>query len=188
MSNEGEWKTAGRRNRHQSEKSGFNRFHTQKRVSILEQVHNGSLEPDKAEQMLRPSRYRPISRTVYCRTTKSGAVAVYGFSTRPIVLYEDRWYKFLEWLQTGELGSYLKDNSDTLRKPRFFTNSGAEVEENTSEKDVTKDDDSDDSNDSDSDDSDTGDVGDTRDADDTRDTDSRVIEDVENYENDVCSA
>ena len=121
MSNDGEWKTAGRRNRHQSGKSGFNRFHTQKRVSILEQVHNGSLEPGKAEQMLRPSRFRPISRTVYCRTTKSGAVAVYGFSTRPIVLYEDRWYKFLEWIQTGELGDYLKENSDTLRKPCFFT-------------------------------------------------------------------
>lgn len=179
MNNEEEWKTTGRRNHHQSGKSGFNRFHTQKRVSILEQVHNGSLEPGKAEQMLRPSRFRPISRTVYCRTTKSGAVAVYGFSTRPIVLYEDRWYKFLEWIQTGELDNYLKKNSDTLRKPRFFTNSGAEVEENTSEKDVTKDDDSDDSN---SDDSDTEDVGDTR------DTDSRVIEDVENYENDVCSA
>lgn len=126
MSNEGEWQTAGPRrmqgNRTQQsnkpQQAGrFNRFHAQKRVSILEQVSNGSLEPGKAEQLLRPAHYRSIPRSVYCRTTKSGAVAVYGFSTRPLVLYEDRWYKFLEWLQTGELESYLRENSEALRKP-----------------------------------------------------------------------
>lgn len=116
MSSEGEWQTAGRRNR--SRQAGkFNRFQEQKRVSILEQVSNGSLDPGKAEQLLRPSHFRSIPRNVYCRTTKSGAVAVYGFSTRPIVLYEDRWHKFLDWLKTDELQNYLKENSDSLRKP-----------------------------------------------------------------------
>lgn len=128
MSNEGEWQSVGGNRRRmqinrtqQSNRmqkgSRFNHFHAQKRVSILEQVSNGSLEPDKAEQMLRPAQYRSIPRSVYCRTTKSGAVAVYGFSTRPLVLYEDRWYKFLEWIQTGELESYLRENSEELRKP-----------------------------------------------------------------------
>lgn len=120
MSNEGEWQTAGRRRMqsNRTQQSGkFNRFHAQKRVSILEQVSNGSLEPDKAEELLRPAHYRSIPRNVYCRTTKSGAVAVYGFSTRPLVLYEDRWYKFLEWLQTSELENYLRENSEALRKP-----------------------------------------------------------------------
>lgn len=122
MSNEGEWQSVGgNRRRMQNDRTQqggrFNRFHAQKRVSILEQVSNGSLEPDKAEQLLRPAHYRSIPRNVYCRTTKSGAVAVYGFSTRPLVLYEDRWYKFLEWAQTGELENYLRENSDELRKP-----------------------------------------------------------------------
>lgn len=120
MSSEGEWQIAGRRRMqgNRTQQGGrFNRFHAQKRVSILEQVSNGSLEPGKAEQLLRPAHYRSIPRSVYCRTTKSGAVAVYGFSTRPLVLYEDRWYKFLEWLQTGELESYLRENSEGLRKP-----------------------------------------------------------------------
>lgn len=120
MSNEGEWQTAGRRRMqgNKTQQGGrFNRFHAQKRVSILEQVSNGSLEPGKAEQLLRPAHYRSIPRSIYCRTTKSGAVAVYGFSTRPLVLYEDRWHKFFEWLQTGELESYLCENSEELRKP-----------------------------------------------------------------------
>lgn len=132
MNKDNEWTTVSTRK--SGHTSGINRFHAQKRTSILEQVANGSLTPQKADQMLRPTRQRPISRTPYCHTTKSGAVAVYGFSRRPMVLYENRWYQFFEWMKTGELEQYLKDNTEHLKKPSEYhaQHSGApEVSEDT---------------------------------------------------------
>lgn len=132
MNNQEEWKTVSSRRSMQRNKTQdlnkFNRLHAQKRVSILEQVSNGALEPNKAEQLLRPGYYRSIPRSIYYRTTKSGAVAVYGFSTRPLVLYEDRWYKFFEWIKTGELENYLRKNSKELRKPSIVRTEDADVE------------------------------------------------------------
>ena len=83
--------------------------------------------------MLRPTRQRPISRTPYCHTTKSGAVAVYGFSRRPMVLYENRWYQFFEWMKTGELEKYLKDNTEHLKKPSEYHAEHSEDTTNASE-------------------------------------------------------
>lgn len=135
MDKDNEWTTvstrkSGNTNGHTS---GLNRFHAQKRTSILEQVANGSLTPQKADQMLRPTRQRPISRTPYCHTTKSGAVAVYGFSRRPMVLYENRWYQFFEWMKTGELEKYLKDNTEHLKKPSDYHAEHSEDTTNESE-------------------------------------------------------
>ena len=143
MSEEGEWEKAGTRRIYGDRTHKTNRFnnlHSQKRVSILKQVSNGSIDPSKAEQLLRSVNFRSIPRNIYCRTTKSGAVAVYGFSTRPIVLYEDRWFKFLEWLKTDELTNYLSENSESLRKPHVYPERENTRESETMDKEEITDD------------------------------------------------
>jgi len=124
MNFKNEWQSVTSK-KNQSHPKSFNRFNNSKsfmnneskRLSILKQVSNGSITAEYAEKLLKPVQYRTIPSTVYIRTTKSGAVAVYGFSNRPIVLYEDKWNKFMKWIEEGDLKKYLDENSDSLRKP-----------------------------------------------------------------------
>ena len=124
MNFKNEWQSVTSK-KNQSHPKSFNRFNNSKsfmnneskRLSILKQVSNGSITAEYAEKLLKPVQYRTIPSTVYIRTTKSGAVAVYGFSNRPIVLYEDKWNKFMEWIGEGDLKKYLEENSESLRKP-----------------------------------------------------------------------
>jgi hypothetical protein len=136
MNYKNEWQSVTSK-KNQSHPKSFNRFNNSKsylnteskRLSILKQVSNGSITAEYAEKLLKPVQYRTIPSTVYIRTTKSGAVAVYGFSNRPIVLYEDKWNKFLDWISKGNLKKYLEENSDSLRKPSQLSRGEDEAEE-----------------------------------------------------------
>lgn len=56
----------------------------------------------------------------YCKVTGSGALALYGISKQPIVLYADQWNKFLKVAKSDYIDNYIKYNESRLKfkKPR----------------------------------------------------------------------
>ena len=93
---------------------------TEKHLSILEQVKEGSLDPKDAVNMFSssaPSYKRPYNGKPYFHVTRGGSVALYGFHKRPLVLYANRWLDLKTYLNSGELEKFLDEHSSEFRKP-----------------------------------------------------------------------
>ena len=60
----------------------------------------------------------------YCKVTSSGALALYGISKQPIVLYADQWFKFLKVAKSDYMDNYIKYNESRLKfkRPRKVIN------------------------------------------------------------------
>ena len=55
----------------------------------------------------------------YCKVTSGGALALYGVSKQPIVLYADQWNKLLKVTKSNYLEKYMKYNESRLKfKPK----------------------------------------------------------------------
>ena len=65
-----------------------------------------------------------ISRP-YCKVTNSGALALYGISKQPIVMYAEQWNKLNKLIQNNYIDNYIKyNNSRLLYKKKYYdTNS-----------------------------------------------------------------
>jgi len=99
-------------------------------VSAYQQL-SGILNALKSEEMtindamtkiqlkdLKPSR-------PYCKVTGGGALALYGISKQPIVLYADQWNKLLKVTKSNYMDNYIKYNESRLKfKPKKYNNSG----------------------------------------------------------------
>ena len=96
----------------------------QKPVSAYQQL-SGILNALKSEEMslndaLNKIQLKdvPPSRP-YCKVTAGGALALYGISKQPIVLYADQWNKLLKVTKSNYLENYIKYNESRLKfKPR----------------------------------------------------------------------
>jgi hypothetical protein len=51
----------------------------------------------------------------YCKVTSSGALALYGISKTPIVLYADQWNKLLKLTKNNYIENYIKFNESKLK-------------------------------------------------------------------------
>lgn len=59
----------------------------------------------------------------YCKVTGSGALALYGISKQPMVLYADQWNKLLKVTKSNYIDNYIKYNESRLKfKPRKNNN------------------------------------------------------------------
>lgn len=60
----------------------------------------------------------------YCKVTGSGALALYGISKQPIVLYADQWNKFLKLAKSDYMDNYIKYNETRLKfkRPKKYQN------------------------------------------------------------------
>jgi hypothetical protein len=55
----------------------------------------------------------------YCKVTSGGALALYGVTKQPIVLYADQWNKLSKVIRSDYLQNYMKYNETRLKyKPR----------------------------------------------------------------------
>ena len=54
----------------------------------------------------------------YCKVTGSGALALYGISKQPIVMYADQWFKFLKVAKSDYIDNYIKYNEPRLKFKR----------------------------------------------------------------------
>jgi len=59
----------------------------------------------------------PPSRP-YCKVTGSGALALYGVSKQPIVMYADQWFKLLKVSKSDYIDNYIKYNEQRLKFKR----------------------------------------------------------------------
>jgi hypothetical protein len=55
----------------------------------------------------------------YCKVTSGGALALYGISKQPIVLYADQWNKLLKVIKSNYLENYMKYNESRLKYKRI---------------------------------------------------------------------
>jgi hypothetical protein len=51
----------------------------------------------------------------YCKVTTSGALALYGITKQPIVLYADQWNKLSKIVKSDYLSNYIKYNENRLK-------------------------------------------------------------------------
>lgn len=97
----------------------FNHNANQKRLSVLQQLANGSIKPEQADRILSNHTVTRLPRRQIserrCQVTQGGLLAVYGFSPKPIVLFENQWHRFLEYMPT--VSQYLTEHASELRKP-----------------------------------------------------------------------
>ena len=54
----------------------------------------------------------------YCKVTGSGALALYGISNQPIVMYADQWNKFIKVTKSDYIDNYIKYNESRLKFKR----------------------------------------------------------------------
>jgi hypothetical protein len=51
----------------------------------------------------------------YCKVTSGGALALYGITKQPIVLYADQWNKLLKLTKSNYIENYIKYNESRLK-------------------------------------------------------------------------
>lgn len=62
----------------------------------------------------------------YCKVTGSGALALYGISQQPIVLYAEQWNKLLKITKGNYIDNYIKYNEQRLKYKKQFKNKNEE--------------------------------------------------------------
>jgi hypothetical protein len=91
-----------------------------KPISAYQQL-SGILNALKSEEMtvndaMNHIQLKDVKPTrPYCKVTSSGALALYGISKQPIVLYADQWNKLLKVTKSNYIDNYLKYNSSRLK-------------------------------------------------------------------------
>ena len=68
----------------------------------------------------------------YCKVTSGGALALYGVTKQPIVMYADQWNKLLKMSKSNYIDNYIKYNESRL-KFRTYSKNGRD---NTSVDDI----------------------------------------------------
>ena len=51
----------------------------------------------------------------YCKVTSSGALALYGISKQPLIMYADQWTKFIKLIKSDYVDNYMKYNESRLK-------------------------------------------------------------------------
>ena len=115
---------------------------TKKPVSAYQQLSN-ILNALKSEEMslneamnkiqlkdVKPSR-------PYCKVTGNGALALYGISQQPIVLYAEQWNKLLKISKSNYIDNYIKYNESRLKFKKPYKKNIDSTEENLDEVEET---------------------------------------------------
>lgn len=77
----------------------------------------------KKLQLKEKQRVRP-----YCKVTKSGAIALYGITKDPIVLYVEQWEKINKLIKADYLDNYIKYNETRVRRKKGRNDTTKSVE------------------------------------------------------------
>lgn len=109
-----------------------------KQVSAYQQL-SGILNALKSEEISLNDAMNKIqlkdSRPTrpYCKVTGSGALALYGISQQPIVLYAEQWNKLLKITKGNYIDNYIKYNEQRLKYKKQFKNKNEEHNEQEEE-------------------------------------------------------
>lgn len=112
-----------------------------KQVSAYQQL-SGILNALKSEEISLNDAMNKIqlkdSRPTrpYCKVTGSGALALYGISQQPIVLYAEQWNKLLKIAKGNYIDNYIKYNEQRLKYKKQFKNKNEEHNEQEESEDL----------------------------------------------------
>jgi hypothetical protein len=97
---------------------------------ILSALKSEEISLNDAMNKIQLKDQKPIRP--YCKVTSSGALALYGISKTPIVLYADQWNKFLRLTKSNYIENYIKYNEPRLKYKNTknkFNNSASQFSE-----------------------------------------------------------
>ena len=80
---------------------------------ILNALKSEEISLNDAMSKIQLKETKPIRP--YCKVTSSGALALYGISKQPIVLYAEQWNKFLKVTKSNYIDNYIKYNESRLK-------------------------------------------------------------------------
>lgn len=99
-------------------------FQKQKPISLYQQL-SGILNAIKTDEITINDAMNKIQlkenapTRPYCKVTSSGALALYGITKQPIVLYADQWNKLMKITRSNYVENYIKYNENRLKfKPK----------------------------------------------------------------------
>lgn len=80
-------------------------------AKTLEDVKNEKISVKAAMHRLKLSD-RP--ERPFAKVTKMGAVALFGITAKPIVLYESQWNRLMKTVESGYIRKYMEYNADRI--------------------------------------------------------------------------
>lgn len=87
----------------------------QQLAQIVDDIKQEKISVKQAIQKLK-IREGPVRP--YAKVSRSGAVALFGISKEPIVLYESQWNRLQKTIESGYLRKYMEYNKDRISHGR----------------------------------------------------------------------
>lgn len=91
--------------------------HYQQLAKIVDDIKQ---EKISVKQAMSKIQIKDGPQRPYAKVSRSGAIALFGISKDPIVLYESQWQRLIKTVQSGYLTKYMDYNKDRIShgKPR----------------------------------------------------------------------
>lgn len=89
---------------------------------ILEELKSEKITLNDAMHKIQLKDTRP--QRPYCKVTSSGALALYGVTKQPIVMYAEQWNKMSKIIKSNYIENYMKYNESRLKFRTFKKNDG----------------------------------------------------------------
>ena len=90
----------------------------QQLYGILNSLKTEDISLNEAMNKIQLKETRPTRP--YCKVTGSGALALYGVSKQPMVMYAEQWNKLMKVIKSGYMENYIKYNESRLKYRKIY--------------------------------------------------------------------
>ena len=90
----------------------------QQLYGILNSLKTEEISLNDAMNKIQLKEQRPTRP--YCKVTGSGALALYGVSKQPMVMYAEQWNKLIKVVKSGYMDNYIKYNESRLKYKKVY--------------------------------------------------------------------
>jgi hypothetical protein len=90
----------------------------QQLYGILNSLKTEEISLNEAMNKIQLKETRPVRP--YCKVTGSGALALYGISKQPMVLYAEQWNRLIKMIKSGYMDNYIKYNESRLKYKKIY--------------------------------------------------------------------
>jgi hypothetical protein len=97
---------------------------------LAEIVNDIKQEKISVKQAMNKLQIKDGPQRPYAKVSRSGAVALFGITKDPIVMYESQWNRLQKTIESGYLRKYMEHNKDRISHGR--------VRKSDNEGDITK--------------------------------------------------
>jgi len=90
----------------------------QQLYGILNSLKTEEISLNEAMNKIQLKETRPVRP--YCKVTGSGALALYGVSKQPMVMYAEQWNRLIKMIKSGYMDNYIKYNESRLKYKKIY--------------------------------------------------------------------